>query len=196
MGTTTLKYSVWSLSAIIVFILLLEFCNKPIIRRGIVKSSDTTIVVKHDTVVKVDTLTKVGATKYYPKVVFRDIHDTVYTVYKDSLIDDTVNIYFEGKALDMRYSKLKYVALIPNKTIYKDSIITINNKTEIHDTIFKKTIGYSLSGGLHTRVSNSSYDVGPIATFNTPIGGIGYEYGILSKSHQVFITIPLIKPKR
>lgn len=181
------------LLACIAIVFIIKSCNKPIVNRSVKHTSDTIFVTNIDTIVKYDIVNKTKV-KYYTNIVYQDSNS--YHVYQDSIMNDTINVKFKAVAKNMKESTIAYKLNLPTKIIRKDSIITINNNTEIHDTVFKKVIGYTLSGGLQTQFSYNRYDVGPTINFNSPIGAIGYSYGILNKTHQVFLTVPIIKPKK
>lgn len=176
--------------ALVILVLGLKTCNMPKEKRVIINTKDTVIQVNTVESIKYDTITK-WKTKYYPT----PIDGTVVNEYFDTLKNDTVTVYLKAKAIELKETKLGYKANIPTKTIRRDSIITITNNTTIHDTIIKKVIGYTFNAGLHSQVSPIGFDLGPVLSYHTPIGNVGYSYGVLNKSHQVFITIPLIKPK-
>lgn len=181
--------------ALVVLVLGIKTCNLPSSNTGITHTSDTIIQTKVDTLVKVDTMT-ITKIKIYAPSHEEPMDGTLVNTYYDTLLNDTAEVYLKAKAQELYSTELKLKLKIPTITIIKDSIITINNTTTYHDTITKKVIGYSLNGGLHSRVGTTGVDLGPIVHFNTPIGSIGYGYGIISKSHQIFLTLPLIKPKR
>lgn len=181
--------------ALVILVLGIKTCNLPSSNTGITHTSDTIIQVKTDTVIDVDTVT-LTKIKYYAPSHEEEPDGTLVNIYHDSLLNDTVDIYLKAKANRLYSTELKAKIKIPTVTIRKDSIITINNTSTYHDTITKKVIGYTLNGGLHSRVGITGFDLGPIMHFNTPVGSIGYGYGVISKSHQIFLTLPIIKPKR
>lgn len=181
--------------ALVVLVLGIKTCNLPSSNTGITHTSDTIIQVKTDTLVEVDTLT-LTKIKYYAPAHEEPADGTEVNTYYDTLNNDTVSVYLKAKASNLYSTELKAKVKIPTVTITKDSIITINNTTTYHDTITKKVIGYTLNGGLFSQAGIARFDIGPIVHFNTPIGSIGYGYGIIGKVHQVQLTIPIIKPKK
>ena len=181
------------LLACIAIVYIIKSCNKPVSNRNVINSSDTLFITNIDTIINYDTITKYK-TKYYTNIVYKDSNS--YHLYQDSVINDTINVKFKAIAKSMKESILFYKLKLPTRTIKKDSVITINNTKETHDTVFKKVIGYTLNGGLQTQFSYNRYDLGPTIHFNSPIGTLGYSYGVLSKTHQVYVTIPIIKPKK
>jgi hypothetical protein len=175
---------------LVILVLGIKTCNIPKEKRVIINTKDTVVKVNTVELVKYDTVTK-WKIKYYTL----PSDGTIINEYFDTLKNDTVTVYLKAKAVELKETKLGYKANIPTKIIRKDSIVTITNNTTIHDTIIKKTIGYTLNGGLHSQISPINFDFGPVLSYHTPIGNIGYSYGLLNRSHQVFVTIPLIKPK-
>lgn len=177
--------------ALLALFLGIKACNKPIEHRSILRHVDTVVQVKTeiDTAWKTRTVTK---TVYLDKELPGDSIKAYNFMYED----DTVSVHVNARAVKLVQADINTKINLPTITVRKDSTITIKEQTTIYDTVYKKTLGYALSGGIHTMVDGTRYDLGPSVSLSTPVGNIGYNYGVFQKSHQVYVQIPIIKPKR
>ena len=189
----------WEHIVIIMLIILGLFISQcPTPKPEPIITSDTTIIVKSDTVKIYDTLVKtikVFINKPVPVILPNDSNpsDSVeinqyITEVSDSIIEGHILTNVEGK---LREQSLQYKLKIPLLTVIHDSVFTtINTVHTIKDNRLKLLLGaesggnatsfdFKLIGGIHTKDNWNFF----------------YNYGLLSKTHNIGFmkSIPLGK---
>ncbi len=116
-----------------------------------------------------------------------NIDPNIVRVYNDSTIDDSISIYHNIKVLGMiQEQKFSYRLKTPLATI---------KETYRTDTLIKSP-KFSIYTGMGVEGNSSSLNLSPFIGVNYKRAYVGYEYGILNKTHGIKVGIKLFSSKR
>lgn len=184
------SYTIIALFAVIGILLLFKQCGTPRTSTHYIKGEDSVV---YDTV-KVPYEVIKFKTKLYPKWDTVEKNTTIYDgslcefkrIYKDTVSNDTVDIFVNTKTIGLIESQqVSYALKLPKieKTVYRTDTLIKPNKWDLY-------IGGEVGG------NKTTFNVSPFVGIRIKDVSYQYRYGIFDKTHNIGIAYKIFKSKK